>query len=55
MKLTYLGAAPEVTGSCTLLEPAGKRILIDCGMEQGADIYENCDLPSPPGNWMRYC
>ena len=36
MKLTFLGAAHEVTGSCTLLETAGKRILIDCGMEQVA-------------------
>ena len=45
MKLTFLGAAHEVTGSCTLLEAAGKRILIDCGMEQGADIYENCEMP----------
>ncbi len=45
MKLKFLGAAHEVTGSCTLLEAAGKRILIDCGMEQGADIYENCSMP----------
>ena len=49
MKLTFLGAAHEVTGSCTLLETAGKRILIDCGMEQGADIYENCDRPVSAG------
>ncbi|MBQ7229934.1 MAG: MBL fold metallo-hydrolase [Oscillospiraceae bacterium] len=49
MKLTFLGAAHEVTGSCTLLEAAGKRILIDCGMEQGADIYENCELPIAAG------
>lgn len=45
MKIQFLGAAHEVTGSCTLLTVCGKRILVDCGMEQGADIYENCDLP----------
>ena len=49
MKLTFLGATHEVTGSCTLLEACGKRILIDCGMEQGADTYENCQLPVLPG------
>ncbi|MEA4911478.1 MAG: MBL fold metallo-hydrolase [Oscillospiraceae bacterium] len=48
MKLTFLGAAHEVTGSCTLLEVCGKRILVDCGMEQGADIYENRALPVKP-------
>ena len=45
MKLTFLGATHEVTGSCTLLEAEGMRILVDCGMEQGADIYENCSMP----------
>lgn len=49
MKLTFLGAAHEVTGSCTLLEACGRKILVDCGMEQGADIYENCELPVNPG------
>lgn len=48
MKLTFLGAAHEVTGSCSLLEACGKKILIDCGMEQGADMYENCDIPVLP-------
>ncbi|MBE6982081.1 MAG: MBL fold metallo-hydrolase [Ruminococcaceae bacterium] len=45
MKLTFLGATHEVTGSCTLLEACGKRILIDCGMEQGTDTFENCEIP----------
>ena len=49
MKLIFIGATHEVTGSCTLLEACGKRILIDCGMEQGLDIYENCELPVLPG------
>lgn len=45
MKLEFIGAAHEVTGSCHHLEIDGKHILIDCGMEQGADLYENQDLP----------
>lgn len=45
MTVTFLGATHEVTGSCTLLNACGKNILIDCGLEQGADIYENCEIP----------
>jgi len=55
LKLTFLGAAHEVTGSCALLEACGKNILIDCGMEQGADIYENCELPIAPGEIDAIC
>lgn len=55
MKMTFLGATHEVTGSCTLLEACGKRILVDCGMEQGADIYENCELPVAPGDIDAIC
>ena len=49
MKLTFLGANHEVTGSCTMLEAAGQRFLIDCGMEQGKNVYENQPLPVAPG------
>lgn len=47
MKLTFVGAAHEVTGSCHLLQAAGRNILIDCGMEQGPNLYENPGLPIP--------
>ena len=47
MKLTFIGAAHEVTGSCHFLQVAGKNILVDCGMEQGPDLYENPGLPIP--------
>ena len=41
MHLTFLGAAREVTGSRYLLEACGKRALVDYGMEQGVNVYEN--------------
>ena len=47
MKQTFIGATHEVTGSCYFLEAAGKRFLVDCGMEQGPDQYENQDVPVP--------
>ena len=45
MKLTFLGATHEVTGSCFLLEACEKKILVDYGMEQGPDLYENVPMP----------
>lgn len=45
MKLTFIGADHEVTGSCHFLNACGKNILIDCGMEQGEDVYQNAKLP----------
>lgn len=35
MRLGFLGAAGEVTGSCTLVEVGDVRFLVDCGMFQG--------------------
>lgn len=49
MKITFIGADHEVTGSCTLLECGGSRGLVDCGMEQGKNIYVNQELPISPG------
>ncbi len=48
MKITFLGAAHEVTGSCTLLTVGNRRILVDCGMEQGQDLFENQEIPVSP-------
>ncbi len=48
MTLTCFGAAGEVTGSKHVLEIAGKHILLDCGMFQGArehHSYQNGTLP----------
>ena len=49
MKVQFIGATHEVTGSCTLLEVGGRRYLIDCGMEQGIDVFENVPLPVAAG------
>lgn len=45
MKLIFVGAAHEVTGSCHYLNACGKHILVDYGMEQGINYFENCELP----------
>ena len=49
MKITFIGATHEVTGSCYYLEAAGRKFLVDCGMEQGPDYYENKEIPVNPG------
>ena len=45
MKIQFIGATHEVTGSCTLLEVGGRYYLVDCGMEQGTDVFQNIPLP----------
>ena len=50
MRVQFIGATHEVTGSCTLLEVNDRRYLIDCGMEQGKDLYENVELPVKAGD-----
>lgn len=48
MKVTFIGATHEVTGSCTLIEIGGKYIMVDCGMEQGINVFENVPIPVSP-------
>ena len=49
MKLTFFGAARAVTGSCHCIDACGKRILIDCGLQQGRDEVDDNKLPFHPG------
>ena len=48
MQLQFLGADHEVTGSCHFLKFGEKNLLVDCGMEQGPDLYVNQDIPVNP-------
>lgn len=41
MKLRFLGAARQVTGSCCHLSVNGAQFLVDCGMEQGENAVNN--------------
>ena len=45
MRLTFIGADHEVTGSCHFVSAAGKNMLVDYGMEQGRNYFENMPLP----------
>lgn len=46
MKVQFLGAAQTVTGSCHIVEAAGHRFAIDCGMHQGNKAIEDRNFNS---------
>ena len=53
MELVFLGGAGTVTGSRTLVEHAGRRLLVDCGLFQGLKqlrLRNWADFPVPPGS-----
>ena len=50
MNLQFLGAAHTVTGSCYLLEANDHKVLIDCGMFQGARNLRDLNY-----NDFRFC
>ena len=45
MRIEFLGADREVTGSCHYVTFGEKHFLVDCGMEQGPDLYVNQEIP----------
>lgn len=45
MKLAFIGADHEVTGSCHYIEAGTTRMVVDYGMEQGLNVYENAEIP----------
>ena len=49
MKLVFYGAAREVTGSCHYISSSGRKMLIDCGLQQGKDEKENQQFDFVPG------
>ena len=46
----FIGADHEVTGSCHYVEACDKRFIVDYGMEQGLNVYENVELPVNAGS-----
>lgn len=50
MKMMFIGATHEVTGSCTYIEACGKKFLVDFGMQQGEDMFENVQIPVAPSD-----
>ena len=51
MKIQFLGAVGEVTGSCFLVTVGGQRLLVECGLVQGSSDREaanRADFPFDP-------
>ncbi len=48
MRVSFFGAAGEVTGSCFLLETNKSRVLVDCGMFQGERFSDDANRRSCP-------
>lgn len=44
MRITFYGAAGEVTGSKHLIEANDRKVLLDCGLEQGKDAAEHQEI-----------
>jgi len=44
VKLSFFGGAQEVTGSCMLLESEKTKLLVDCGLFQGAKFMEGRNI-----------
>ena len=50
MKLHFYGADRCVTGSCHCLEINGKKILVDCGLQQGQNLVWATTCRFDPGH-----
>lgn len=48
MKIEFIGADHEVTGSCHYIRVGAVNLLVDYGMEQGVNVFENAELPVQP-------
>lgn len=48
MKVQFCGAARKVTGSCYYIETSTKKLLVDCGLHQGKQVCDDCNLEEFP-------
>lgn len=48
MRLVFVGANHEVTGSCHYMEVGDKKFCVDIGMEQGQHMFESQEIPVNP-------